>query len=190
MRGADTVLELLASGASQVYYGEPVSQLEHALQAANLAREAGASDATVAAALLHDVGHLLGEGRIHEQLGVIDHDRAGADYLRGLGFGEEVVSLVEGHVAAKRYLVATNPAYAAKLSPASTGTLALQGGPMSPAEMAAFDTDPRKQDKLRLRSWDEQAKIPGADVPPLEAYRALLARVLSSPAGMVEARHQ
>lgn len=179
MAAADEIVKLLRGGGAQAYYGEPVTQLEHALQSAQLARDAGAGDEVIVAALLHDIGHLLGEGRLHEQLGVIDHDRAGADFLRARGFPERIVSLIEGHVVAKRYVVATNPAYAAKLSPASAATLALQGGPMSADEAAAFERDPLFRDKLRLRSWDEQAKAPGAACAPLEEYESLIARYCS-----------
>lgn len=179
MAAGGEILTLLRESGRQAYYGEPVTQLEHALQSAQLARDAGAGDDVVVAALLHDIGHLLDDGRLHEQLGVIDHDRAGADFLRTRGFPEKIVSLVEGHVDAKRYLVATNPAYAARLSPASVETLKLQGGPMSAEESAAFERDPLFRDKLRLRSWDEQAKIPGAACAPLKDYAALIARYVS-----------
>jgi phosphonate degradation associated HDIG domain protein len=179
MAAGGEILRLLREGGGQAYYGESVTQLEHALQSAQLARDAGADDDVVTAALLHDIGHLLDTGRLHERLGVIDHDRAGADFLRTRGFPEKIVSLVEGHVQAKRYLVATNPAYAAKLSPSSTATLELQGGPMSAGEAAAFERDPLFRDNLRLRAWDEQAKVPGAKCAPLEDYEALIARFAS-----------
>jgi len=175
----EEIMTLLAGSASEAYYGEPVTQLEHGLQAAQLARDADADEETILAALLHDVGHLLGhEGRIHEKLGVIDHDEAGAQWLRARGFSERLTALVRAHVDAKRYLVATNAGYAARLSPASTETLALQGGPMSPEEAQAFGADPMLKEKLRMRSWDEQAKIPGAAAAPLAEYRAMLLRHL------------
>src|SRR5262245_47349212 len=103
----DRLMTLVAAGGSQAYHGEVVSQLEHALQCGQLARSAGADKETVAAALLHDIGHLLeSAGETREQLGVIDHDRCGAEFLRELGFPDKVVQLVAAHVAAKRYLVA------------------------------------------------------------------------------------
>jgi phosphonate degradation associated HDIG domain protein len=179
MAAGDEILKLLRESGGQAYYGEAVTQLEHALQAAQLARDAGASEEAVVAALLHDIGHLVDTGRLHERLGVIDHDRAGAEYLQARGFPARIVSLVEGHVDAKRYLVATNAAYAARLSPSSVATLALQGGPMSAEEAAAFERDPLFREKLRLRSWDEQAKVPGAACAPLEDYEALIARYAS-----------
>ncbi len=172
----DEILGLLEGSASAAYYGEPVTQLEHALQCAQLARDAGASDDLVAAALLHDVGHLLesGEARRHEEVGVINHDDLGARFLLERGFPPLVAALVRGHVDAKRYLTATNPSYASRLSAASATTLALQGGPMSESEAAAFRGDPLFAAKLRLRGWDEQAKRPGSSVAPLEAYRPLI----------------
>jgi putative nucleotidyltransferase with HDIG domain len=145
------------------------------MQAADLARKSGADDETVIAALLHDVGHLLPNdpSRVSE-IGAIDHEELGADFLRRRGFSARVVTLVQGHVAAKRYLTATNPSYYERLSEASRKTLALQGGPMSPAEAAAFEASVLKQDLLRLRGWDEQAKVPGAPAPPLETYRPMI----------------
>lgn len=174
MNPVEETLQLLAGSASEAYYGEAVTQLEHALQTAQLARAAHADDETILAALLHDIGHVLDQGHLHADLGVIDHDRQGADWLRSRGFSERLVQLVEAHVEAKRYLVATNADYAARLSPSSVRTLALQGGPMTPAEASAFADDPLMREKLRMRSWDEQAKVPNAPVDSLESYRPLI----------------
>lgn len=166
------VYELLEKSAAAAYFGERVTQLEHALECAWLAKQAGADREMVAACLLHDVGHLIGAAV--DPVGVPDHDDVGAQYLRERGFPERVCALVGSHVDAKRYLTAVNPAYAARLSEASVQTLALQGGPMTEQEAARFAADPLLADKLRLRSWDEQAKVPGLEVPGLEAYRGLL----------------
>lgn len=172
--------ELFAAAATRNYIGENVSQLEHALQCAALATEANAEPYVVAAALLHDVGHLCApsDARQMDGFGVVDHERIGADYVRRLGFPERVVSLIAAHVEAKRYLVATNPAYAARLSAASQTTLKHQGGPMSAAEIAAFTADGSYKDKLRLRAWDEEAKRVGWIVPPFAAYQPLLEGLL------------
>jgi predicted HD phosphohydrolase len=125
--------------------------------------------------LLHDIGHLLDEEGLHDDgIGVIDHDAVGARYLRERGFSDRVAQLVSGHVAAKRYLTLTNPSYFARLSPASVATLQLQGGPMTDEEASAFGRDPLFDQKLRLRSWDEQGKLPGWGVAPLSSYRDLL----------------
>src|SRR5258708_30335715 len=153
---ADEILDLLSAAASTEYFGEPVSQLEHALQCAQLARDAGATDEMIIAALLHDVGHLLDTEGVdrHSEIGVINHDEMGARYLLERGFSARVAELVESHVDSKRYLTATNPTYSARLSPASTATLALQAGPMNPAHAQAFAADKLLADKLRLRSCD------------------------------------
>jgi len=176
----DQILELLETAGQSAYFGEPVTQLEHALQCAQLARGAGSDEELIIAALLHDIGHLLDEGgeRV-DAIGVIDHDAAGARYLREQGFSDRVAQLVSGHVAAKRYLTLTNASYFARLSPASVATLQLQGGPMTEAEAAVFGRDPLFEQKLRLRSWDEQGKLAGWPVAPLSSYRDLLVAHLS-----------
>ena len=107
-------------------------------------------------------------------IGVVHHEEVGAAWLAGLGFSADVTELVRGHVEAKRYLVAARSGYAERLSEASVHTLAHQGGPMSPEEQRAFDRDPLREAKLRLRAWDEEAKVPGRETPGLDHYRALL----------------
>ena len=169
----DHLLELLESAHGE-YFGEPVTQLEHALQCAQLARAAGADDEFVAAALLHDIGHLIADG---DEIGAPHHDEIGADFLRELGCGERIADLVAGHVPAKRYLTAVKPEYYSQLSEVSKQTLTRQGGPMSPKEVSEFAKDPRHMDKLRLRAWDECAKEPAAQVPELDTYRELLGRL-------------
>jgi 2-amino-1-hydroxyethylphosphonate dioxygenase (glycine-forming) len=168
------VFDLFGRRGSDAYFGEPVTQLEHALQAAHCAVTAQADDELVVAALLHDIGHLLGSGNVHAEIGVIDHDRNCVEWFRTRGFSTRLIALVSGHVDAKRYLVATNPAYHARLSEASKRTLELQGGPMTHEEARAFEASPHYKDLLRLRAWDEQAKVPGADVPGLESYSDLI----------------
>ncbi|BDC49835.1 phosphodiesterase [Bryobacterales bacterium F-183] len=175
--GAVAAVEaLFDAGGSDAYFGERVTQLQHALQAAQCAQRAQADDELVLAALLHDVGHLLGSENIHAEIGVIDHDKSCVDWLQQHGFSPRVVALVSGHVDAKRYLVATNPDYYQRLSDASRQTLALQGGAMSDQEVAEFESNPHYRDLLRLRSWDEQAKDPEALTQDLWHYRALIAR--------------
>lgn len=180
------LLNALRESEHTAYFGEPVSQLQHALQTAQCARDANADDEMVIAALLHDIGHLIaGPGAEHEDgVGVIDHDAAGAAYLRNNGFSERVVTLVEGHVAAKRYLTATNPEYFSRLSPASTRTLELQGGPLTEVEANAFKEHPLFREMLQLRSWDELAKRIDWEVSPLESYVGLLEGHLGSPTNL------
>jgi len=169
---ADELIALFAARGSAEYFGEAVSQAEHALQAAHLAERAGAADALVVAALAHDVGHLLcGLAEDAADHGVDDrHEEAGYRWLLR-HFGPAVADPVRLHVAAKRYLCATDPAYRERLSPASQKSLALQGGPLTPAEAATFDREPHGRDALRLRAWDDTAKVPGWTVPGLEHYR-------------------
>lgn len=175
-------MALLEAAAGSGYIGEPVSQLEHALQCAAAAERAGAPAEEVLAALLHDVGHLCAPDDAPRMgmadLGVLRHEHLGAAWLRVRGLPEAVCALVAGHVEAKRYLVATNPRYAAALSPASAGTLAFQGGPMTPEEVALFDRDPLRDAKLRVRRWDELGKDPAAKVPDLSRYAPLLEAAL------------
>lgn len=170
------LLGILERSAREDYIGEGVSQLEHALQAAALARAAHAEADEVLAALLHDVGHLCAGARAPRMggLGVLRHEDLGADFLASLGFGSPIPELVRGHVAAKRYLVASDAGYAARLSEASRETLRHQGGPMSAAERSAFEALPVHRALLRVRAWDERAKQPGLAVRGLAAYAPLL----------------
>ena len=142
MRIVEEILELFAARGAAAYHGEAVSQEEHALQAAELAEREGAPDALVVAALLHDVGHLL-DGQ-DEDLAVrgVDgrHEEEGCAWL-SRHFGPEVTEPIRLHVAAKRYLCAVDPSYLAGLSPASRLSLKLQGGPMNPDEVAAFEAN-------------------------------------------------
>ncbi|AYC31087.1 HD domain-containing protein [Pseudomonas cavernae] len=172
---------LYAQHGSADYIGEPVSQLEHMSQAAQLALAEGADDELVLAAFFHDLGHLCGLRTAANDMGgygVRSHEKLGADYLRALGFGERLARLVENHVQAKRYLCFKEPAYFARLSEASICTLGYQGGVMSADEAAAFERDPLFAASLRLRGWDEQAKLTG--VPPLDlaALQAMALRLL------------
>ncbi|KAJ8599157.1 hypothetical protein CTAYLR_008307 [Chrysophaeum taylorii] len=155
-----SLFEAFGGGAYTI--GEAMSITQHSAQAAQLARAAGERDAAVVAALFHDVGHLLGfEAGLPAEMdgcGFEAHDSSGGAFLTQLGFEEDVGWLAAQHVRAKRYRVAVDPAYANKLSEASKTTLRFQGGPMSPAEVAACDADPRWPEALRLRSYDEGAK--------------------------------
>ena len=114
-------------------------------------------------------------------LGTANHERLGAESIRAAGFTEEIATLVEMHVDAKRYLVASNPDYREKLSAASMATLELQGGVMTPHEAAAFESHPLFEDILRVRAWDEAAKQPGLEVPNERNYQAMMKRNLTNP---------
>lgn len=165
---------------SDGYYGEAISQTEHALQTALAAERGGAEDATVAAGLLHDIGHLLDnkgeEGRLQE----VDryHEQIGARWLARF-FPPAVTEPIRLHVDAKRYLCATEPDYQQNLSGASTQSLALQGGVMSDLEAEVFAANPFAASAIALRSWDDQAKQVGVTLPDLTTYRPLLRSLLS-----------
>ncbi len=171
----DEVLDLYRKGGDEQYFGEAISQTEHALQSAWLAEKAGASPAIIGAALLHDVGHLLhgmGEDIADEDVDA-RHEAVGAAYL-AQRFSTELVAAVSLHVLAKRYLVGTDPAYAANLSPASVHSLELQGGPMGPEEAAEFATKKAAAGAISLRRWDDEAKIVALKTPGLDHFRPYL----------------
>ncbi len=156
-------------------YGEGVTQLEHALQTAALAEAEGAEDSLVVAALLHDIGHFLQP--TDDSYGYHKHDRSGGEWL-ARRFGPAVSEPVRLHVAAKRYLCATEADYFGKLSAASVHSLGKQGGPMSAAEAAAFAASPHAEAAVRLRRWDDGGKLDGVVVPDLPHYRERIARLL------------
>jgi gamma-butyrobetaine dioxygenase len=171
----DEILDLFATRGAAAYHGEAVCQEEHALQAADLAVREGAPDALIVAALLHDVGHLLdGQDEDLADRGVDGrHEEAGCAWL-ARHFGPEVTEPIRLHVAAKRYLCAVDPSYLAGLSPASRLSLKLQGCPMTSAEVAEFEGHPSFRDAVRLRHWDDTAKVPGLAVPGPSHYQARL----------------
>lgn len=178
----DALLELYDRHGADPY-GEDVSQTAHALQCAHLAVVAGASDALVAAALLHDVGHLLSGRRPPGWRDELDDDRHEAVGARALGrlFGVDVSAPVALHVCAKRWLAATDPRYLEELSATSRASLQAQGGPLSGAGRARFEAHPRIADAVALRRWDDAAKDPSAPMADLRRYEALL-RTLARPA--------
>lgn len=179
MSVVDEVCELFAARGHAAYVGEPVSQLEHGLQSAYHADKDGASDALVVAALLHDIGHLLHKLPEDAADHGIDthHENIGRAWLARY-CGPEVTEPIRLHVPAKRYLCATDPAYLAGLSPASTQSLRLQGGPFTAEERAEFEQNPYYRDAITLRRWDDLAKVPGLRVPALSHYRARMERVM------------
>ena len=171
----DEVLGLYRSYAND-RYDEDITQLDHALQTAALARSEGADDALVAAALLHDVGHLLDlaqHGQRSTSTEDLGHEGRGARYLAAL-FPPSVTGPIALHVRAKRYRCAVDPEYHDGLSDGSRASLVLQGGPMSVAEAQAFAASPSSASAVDLRRWDDGGKVDGIDVPVLDDYRPLL----------------
>ena len=174
MSGDDAVTQIVAALEALVglpYDGEPVDQLQHALQCAHLARSDGADPELVLAALLHDVARSPQVAGEPFDSGPVNHGEQGARWLTPL-LGERVARLAAAHVEAKRYLVAVDPAYADGLSEVSARTLQAQGGPMTAEEVATFERIPGWRDAVRLRRWDDAAKDPAASVPGIEAYVA------------------
>jgi gamma-butyrobetaine dioxygenase len=168
---AARILRIFEARGHNSYFGEAVSQTEHALQSAWLAAQSGAPDHLVMAALLHDIGHLLhGLPDDIAEKGIDDrHEVAGHEWL-ARHFGPEVAGPVRLHVNAKRYLCRVDADYLAALSPGSRRSLELQGGPYSEEEARSFESSPHFEHAVWLRRWDDQAKIVGLDVPPLSAY--------------------
>jgi gamma-butyrobetaine dioxygenase len=174
----DVIGELFACEGAQDYLGEDVSVAVHMRQAGALAEAAGGPAEQVAAALLHDVGHICGGGRELMEGSGNRHGEAGAAWL-AQWFGPEVTEPVRLHVAAKRYLCAVEPDYYGRLSAASVYTLSVQGGPMNEAEAAAFEALPHAAAAVAVRRWDEEAKDPAAPTPEFGHFRPLLTRLLA-----------
>ncbi|MDJ1137442.1 2-trimethylaminoethylphosphonate dioxygenase [Streptomyces iconiensis] len=180
----DELAALFAGEGAGEYLGEEVTMAQHMLQAGALAEAAGAPDHLVAAAVLHDIGHFHGPLHGTDLMDGKDnrHSHTGADRLAPW-FGPEVTEPVRLHVAAKRYLCAVEPAYLDALSEASVFTLEVQGGPMSPEEVAEFEANPYAEDGVALRRWDDRAKDAAAATPDFAHFRPLLAALLRTRRG-------
>lgn len=177
----DLIFGLYEKFGNEVYIGEPVSQIEHMCQSAELAEKEGFDEEVILAAFFHDIGHLFSHLQSTESMGGFGakrHEQIGADYLRKLGFPEKIAKLVENHVQAKRYLTFRYSEYFEKLSEASRQTLVFQGGPMNDIEAKDFETDPLFVASLKMRNWDEEAKSESIPLPDLNRYREMAARVL------------
>jgi phosphonate degradation associated HDIG domain protein len=180
----DEIMSLYESHGGAEYAGEKVSQLEHMVQAAQLAEAQGFDEEVILAAFLHDIGHISEAAkdddgttsRLHRMdgFGIRDHEELGAEFLRAKGFSKKIARLVESHVEAKRYLTIKDPDYYAQLSEASKRTLDYQGGPMTPEEAAAFEQYPLFDLIISMRKWDEQAKIEHQALPDLQHYRRMM----------------
>jgi len=173
---------LFAAGSAAQYLGEPVSQAGHSLRTAACAVATGAAPTLVAAALLHDVGHMLDHDSAAALARAEDirHEDTGAAWL-ARWFGPEVTEPVRLHVAAKRYLCVMDPGYYDRLSPVSRRTLTMQGGPFEGDELAAFQALPHADAAAAVRRWDDAGKDPAAVIAPLAAYDDLLAGLIREP---------
>lgn len=177
------IMDLYAGYGGNEYAGEKVTQLEHMVQAAQLAEEQGFDEEVILAAFLHDIGHISEAAKGDNEMdgfGIKDHEELGAEFLKEKGFSKKIVRLVESHVEAKRYLTATDPAYYAELSEASKKTLEFQGGPMTREEAEAFQQYPLFPLIIQMRKWDELAKIEHKPLPNLDHYRSMILHHLSS----------
>jgi predicted HD phosphohydrolase len=171
----DALEHIFETEGSAEYLGEAVSMAEHMIQTAMTAENNDASEALIAACLLHDIGHFA-----HVSADNSDwhrkHDEAGAKFLEG-HFGAEVIEPAYLHVQAKRYLCAVEPDYFSKLSPPSVHTLEKQGGPMNADEVRVFEAHPYHGEACQLRRWEEQSKAIGVVTRRFSDYRALLERL-------------
>ncbi len=181
MNATDQILGVFTKRGAGAYFGESVSMLEHALQAAHFAQRAAAAPSLVVAALLHDVGHLVEEvpDDLADWVEDARHEEVGARWLTAR-FPASVSEPVRLHVPAKRYLCATNTHYFSKLSAASVVTLKLQGGPMTAFEIARFESEPYYKDAVKVRCWDDQGKVAGLVTPALAAYGPMIEALIAA----------
>jgi phosphonate degradation associated HDIG domain protein len=176
------IVQLLGSRATTWYGQEAVSQLDHALQCAHLAEEANETPETVVAALLHDLGHILSTKRPDEVptdgLPTVDdlHQFVALPFLRSQ-FSDAVLEPIKLHVDAKRYLCAVDAGYWEALSPASKHSLELQGGRYDEEQVRSFEALTFYSEAVRLRRYDDLAKVPGHITPPLAHYATLMEQV-------------
>jgi phosphonate degradation associated HDIG domain protein len=176
----EEIAQLFHAHGQSAYFGELVSQYEHAAQTALLAEEAGADNDTVIAAFLHDIGHLLPSDTPEERMedyGRRDHEALAAEWLLERGFSEKTAELIAHHVNAKRYLVYQQPGYFENLSEASRKTLEFQGGIMTPLQADWFEQHPYLEEILQMRYWDEQAKVQDKVLPELGYFLGMMERV-------------
>ncbi len=171
------ILTLYKTKGNSNYYGEKVSKTDHMLQAAISAKRNGEPDRVVLACLLHDIGHFLAADDMCG-LGVCDHGRIGAEYLRGLGMCSDVCALIEHHAEAKRYLVSTRSGYFSQLSAASKQTLVHQGGTMCKEERDRFECLPCFKGVLAVRRHDDIGKEVGAASVGVNHFIPLMKRHL------------
>ena len=177
----DEIFSLYAARGSAAYFGEAVSMSEHGLQAAHFAELEGAPQTVIAAALLHDIGHLIATvpDDIAEWTVDARHEATGGRWL-GKWFGAKVAEPVRLHVRAKRYLCTVDPTYLSQLSSASVLTLKLQGGPMPADEVASFEAEPGYREAIAVRRCDDRGKVAGLATRRLEEYRGLLESLCTS----------
>ncbi len=174
------ILDIFAKRGPESYLGEPVSMAEHMEQSAACAKEDGASDELVVAALLHDIGHFIGDFPLDALENGTDnyHEDSGALILEQF-YPPEISEPVKLHVAAKRYLCTVDDSYHGKLSEASINSFNVQGGKMNAEEVAAFEANPHHQAAIKLRHYDDDGKVEGREILSVDQYQPLLKTLLS-----------
>lgn len=185
----DDIRTLFERHGAMAYSGEPVTQLQHALQSGAFAEEAGADDALISAAFLHDLGHLLNlQGETPSERGIDDrHQHFALPFLRPV-LPDSVLEPIRLHVDAKRYLCAVDPGYRGKLSADSVRSLGLQGGVFDDDQVRAFIAKPFAEAAVILRRWDDAAKNASKRTPDLEHFLSVVERVMCEKAGLDPAR--
>ena len=177
---ATEIIHLYEMFGNADYIGEPVSQIEHMCQSAELAADAKADEEVIIAAFLHDIGHLCALAYPEKKsininsFGIINHEQLGAEFLQSKGFSTNIINMVSNHVNAKRYLTYKFPEYFYKLSEASKETLQFQGGQMTLTEAMVFEADELFNYYIKLRRWDEQAKEVYKPLPDLCVYKTMI----------------
>jgi len=175
----EAIINLYKLHGDSEYFGEVVSKTTHMIQTAIAAQNNNEPDYLVLACLLHDIGHFLEPDNMNG-LGVIEHGKVGADFLRSINMNEKVCCLVENHVLAKKYLVSKYEDYYNKLSDASKQTLEFQGGKMISDEMKLFENDSNFNDSLKVRNYDDIGKNVDTNIPTLETFIPLINKYLDS----------
>lgn len=178
---ANEIIGLYKEYGGSEYAGEKVTQSEHMVQAAGLAEQEGYEEEVILAAFMHDIGHICEAAHNNNSMngwGIKDHEEVGADFLRERGFSKRLARLVASHVEAKRYLTWKDPLYYEQLSEASKKTLEYQGGPMLTDEAIAFEEHPLFELIIKMRHWDDVAKIEHLETGDLEKYREMIIRHL------------
>lgn len=175
------LFDLFARRGAEAYMGEPVTMAQHMEQSAACAVEDGASNELIIAALLHDVGHFVGDFPLDALENGIDnvHEEAGAQFLSAY-FPPAVTEPIRLHVPAKRYLCAVDEAYLQRLSDASVNSLTVQGGPMSETEIEQFEANSYHRDAVQVRLYDDDGKVAGLDIRPITDYRDRLESLISA----------
>jgi 2-amino-1-hydroxyethylphosphonate dioxygenase (glycine-forming) len=174
---ADEIIELYQKHGGNEYYGEAVTQLQHAQQSAELAKQQGCDEEMVLAAFLHDIGHICMSNhniKVMDNYGVMNHEKIGAAFLLNRKFSERLIELVQAHVSAKRYLTFKDENYYTQLSEASKKTLEFQGGKMSRDEAFIFEGNPLFEQMIAMRRIDELAKDESIEPGDLKYYHQLI----------------